>query len=121
MQRLEIPLTVTWNFAKLGKKLTTFARLGGGPVINIRSTASTTSTGTDDNNRIITSGADLDRTESRIFMALFVQAGAGIKFKTPGGFISLEARSNFGMSNQVLRKMDASTMELAHRYSYLDQ
>jgi hypothetical protein len=120
MQRFEIPLTVTWNFAKLSKKFTTFARFGAGPVLNLSTKATTTTTGTDDNNHIIISGADLDRSESRIFMDLFIQAGAGIKYKTPGGFISLEARSNFGISNQVLRKMDASTLELADRYSYSD-
>ncbi len=120
MQRLEIPLTVTWNFAQLGKKLTTFARIGGGPVLNLASSASATSTGTDDNNHILISGADLDRSESRIFMDMFIQAGAGIKYKTPRGFISLEARSNFGMSNQVLRKLDDSTKELECTYSYYD-
>jgi hypothetical protein len=120
LQRLEIPLTVTWNFAQIGKKLNTFVRLGTGPVLNLSSKATTTTTGTDDNNHIIISGADLERSESRIFMDMFIQVGAGIKFKTPGGFISLEARSDFGMSNQVLRKLDASTLELANRYSYSD-
>ena len=120
MQRLEIPLTVTWNFAQLSKNLTTFARLGAGPVLNLSVKATATTTGTDDNNHIIISGADLDRSESRIFIDLFLQAGAGIKFKTPGGFISLEARSNFGLSDQVLRKSDPSTLELDNRYSYSD-
>ena len=120
MQRLVIPVTATYNFANLGNKLTVFARLGGGPAINLNSTASATSTGTDDNNRTLDQGADLDRSGSRIFMDLFLQAGAGIKYKTPGGFISLESRFDFGTGNQVIWKMDAATSELGYRYSYCD-
>jgi hypothetical protein len=120
MQRLEIPLTVTWNFAQPWKKLTAFTRAGAGPVFNLASTATTNSTGTDDNNHVVISGADLDRTGSRIFTDLFLQAGAGIKYKIPGGFISLEVRSDFGMRDQVLHKRDDSTLELADRYLYSD-
>jgi hypothetical protein len=120
MQRIEMPLTITWNFARISNKLTAFARAGGGPVFNLSSTAVITTTGSDDNNHNVISGPELDRSGSRIFMDMFLQAGAGIKFKTPGGFISLEARSNFGMSNQVIKNYDNSTMELINKYSWID-
>ncbi|MCU0455494.1 MAG: PorT family protein [Bacteroidales bacterium] len=120
VQRLEIPLSATYSFARFGKNLSAFARAGAGPAFNLKTTATPVNTGLDDNNRNLVSGADLDVTASRISVDLFFTAGAGIRYKTPLGFITLEARSVFGTRNQVIRTGTSESRELAYRYSYCD-
>lgn len=120
IERLEIPVSATYNFARFGKNFTAFARAGAGLAMNLKNMATPVTTGTDNNNRIIISGADLDVSGSRIFTDFFLQAGAGIRYKTPGGFISLEARSVTGLRNQVVPANNEASRELAFRYSYQD-
>jgi hypothetical protein len=51
---------------------------------------------------------------------MFAQAGVGIKYKTPRGFISLEARMNGGFFDQVKRTTTSNTEELRDKYYYKD-
>ena len=134
-QRLEIPLSVTYDLVHLGK-LTPFARAGFGAALDLSSTARATFTPYDQSNSETHTGADLSRSDSRIFADIFAQAGLGIKFKTPLGFISLEARVNNGFLNQVKKsgsgtllnyengdfdiRNTSSAEELKYKYYYID-
>jgi hypothetical protein len=57
-------------------------------------------------------------------MDLFTQAGAGIKFKTRGGFIIAEVRSDIGILNQTVKEkvptLENSSEELRYYYKYED-
>ena len=117
-QRLELPLSITYNFKSFGK-FTPYGRFGFGPAILIGSSAKTTDTPIDVNNLFIHSGSDLDRKDSRIAVDLFTQFGAGIKYKTRGGYLSAELRSNLGMLNQI-KKGGTSVDELGNYYFFAD-
>jgi hypothetical protein len=120
VQRLEVPLSATYSFARFGKSFSAFARAGAGPAFNLKATATPVTTGLDDNNRNLISGADIDMTASRISVDLFLTAGVGIRYKTPLGFICLEARSVFGTRNQVVSTWTSQTEELAYKYTFID-
>jgi hypothetical protein len=118
--RLEIPVTATYNFASFGK-FRLYGRAGLGAAINLAATARASDIPTDQNNYEVITGADIERLKSRIFMDLFAQAGAGIKLKIPRGFVSLEARSNFGFFNQVVRgNYSNEDEELSWKYKNAD-
>jgi hypothetical protein len=116
-KRLELPVSATYNFKNFGK-FTLYGRLGAGPSLTLGSTAKTTFT-PKDLNGTPHSGTDIDRKDSRISMDFFTQAGAGIKFKTRGGFITAELRSNIGLLDQTVRG-GASAEELRWYYYYVD-
>jgi|WetSurMetagenome_2_1015567.scaffolds.fasta_scaffold46725_3 hypothetical protein len=116
-KRLEIPVSLSYNFNGFGK-LTPYARLGVGPALTLIATSSASSTPTDSNNPFARTGNDNDRKDSRIEMDMLVQAGAGIKFKTRGGFFFTELRSNFGIYNQTIRR-SSSEKEL-NWYYFID-
>jgi hypothetical protein len=118
-QRIELPLTLTYNFRSLGK-LTPFVRFGVGPAITLSASAKPTGTPTDVNNLIGQTGSDLDRKVSRISMDVFSQVGGGVKFKTRGGYLSAEIRSNIGFFDQTIRVEDAATGELGNYYHQVD-
>jgi hypothetical protein len=100
-QRIELPLSVTYNIAEIGK-FTPYIRAGAGAAFNLALTAKVSVTPTDPNNFESHSGPDINRKESRIFMDLFAHTGVGVKFKIPHGYINLEIRSNFGLLNQTI-------------------
>ena len=104
-KRIEIPLSVTYDVKRFGK-FTPYARIGFGTSLLLSSVAKASFEPSDLNNPYEHSGKDINMNPSRIFMDLFVQAGAGIKYKTRGGFIFGELRSDFGIFNQLT----------AHRY-----
>jgi hypothetical protein len=116
--RLELPLSVTYNILSFGK-FTTYGRLGSGPALTLGSIAQTSVDPTDINNPIRHTGTDIDRSDSRISMDLLIQAGGGIKFKTRGGYILAEVRSNFGVFNQTVRGGTLAE-ELRGFYYYVD-
>jgi hypothetical protein len=116
--RLELPLSLTYNLMSFGK-FTAFGRLGQGVAVNLSSSAKPSYDASDLNNPNSFSGADIDRGDSRIKLDLFTQVGAGIKYKIPRGFAFLEVRSNFGMLNQTVRGGD-SAEELKWLYNYED-
>ncbi|HUX58662.1 MAG TPA: outer membrane beta-barrel protein [Bacteroidales bacterium] len=117
-KRIEIPVSVTYNPIRFGK-FTPYGRLGFGPALNIGSIAKATFNSTDINNFYIRKGSDIDRKDLRIFMDIFAQVGAGIKFKTPGGYLFSEVRSTFGILNQTIEGGDSNS-ELIWHYFYKD-
>ncbi|MFH0842444.1 MAG: outer membrane beta-barrel protein [Bacteroidota bacterium] len=118
--RLEIPLTAAYDLKTFGK-LTLYGRAGLGPAISLRVT-STPSFDPADLNGTPKPGSDIDRRASRISLDLFAQTGAGIKFKTQGGYIFSELRLNTGIFDQVIRAgiSSADEQELAIHYNYAD-
>lgn len=118
--RIEIPVTATYNIAKVGK-ITPYIRAGGGAALDLKSSAKAKVIPNDPMNQETVTGPDIARNKSRIFMDIFAQAGAGIKYKTNGGFINLEFRSNFGFLNQAVRDVSTDDYQtLRSRYYYLD-
>ena len=117
-KRIEIPLSATYNPKSFGK-LTPYVRLGFGPALTIGSTAKATFNPTDINNFESRKGSDIDRKDSRIVLDIFTQVGAGIKFKTPGGYLFSEVRSTFGILNQTIDGGE-TTSELIWHYFYKD-
>lgn len=97
-RRIEVPLTATYEIFRFGK-FTPYARFGFGPAFNISSYAVGDNKPTDRNNLIPRSGENM-KDLSRRLMDVFVQAGSGLKFKTRGGFMFAEIRSNFGIFDQ---------------------
>ncbi len=120
--RIEVPLSATYNIAKFGK-LTPYARLGAGPALLLSSIATAEFKAYDFNGKD-RSGTDIDRKDARIAMDIFAQAGAGVKFKTRGGYLFAELRGNFGINNQTVRSdlPDAkhSSEELSRYYFFAD-
>ena len=120
--RIEIPFSATYNI-KTFNKFTPYGRLGFGPALTLTSSANA-SFEPSDANGTPHKPADIDRNDSRIALDLFVQTGAGIKYKTRGGYLFAEVRSNFGIFNQVLREPLPSEIhssaELENFYFYID-
>ena len=116
-QRIEIPVSATYNVKSFGK-FTTYARLGMGTALTLGSNGKATFIASDLNG-IDHTGSDINRSDSRISLDMFTQAGAGIKFKTPGGYVFAEIRSSFGFINQTVRG-GASSEELRWYYYYVD-
>ncbi|MGD0341530.1 MAG: outer membrane beta-barrel protein [Bacteroidales bacterium] len=118
-QRLEIPLTVTYDILTFGK-FTPYARAGIGTAFDLSSSAKVSEIPFELSSSETHSGADIARNDSRISFDMFAQAGVGIKYKTPRGFISMEARMNGGFFNQVKRNTTSLTEELNNYYYYID-
>lgn len=118
-KRIEIPVSLTYNFKSLGK-FTPYGRLGAGPALSLGSTAAVDFEPSDLNGTAHT-GPDLSRDASRISLDVFAQAGAGVKYKTRGGYFFTELRSNFGFLNQVVWADNIPEVgELAGFYYYAD-
>ncbi len=120
--RIEVPLSATYNISKLGK-FTPYARLGAGPALMLSSVA-TSEFNEFDQNGTDNTGSDIDRKDSRYPLDIFIQAGAGMKFKTRGGYLFAEVRGNFGIFNQAKRSelpdYTHSSDELGTFYKYAD-
>jgi hypothetical protein len=118
-RRIELPVSVTYNLKNHGK-FTPYGRLGLGPALLLGSTATADFNPADINGTSHT-GPELKRDASRITLDIFGQAGAGIKYKTNGGFLFAELRSNFGFLNQVTGEgCSPEEQELANYYYYAD-
>lgn len=117
-QRIEIPLTASYNFITFGK-FTTYARAGAGIAFNISAMANKISF---DEAEVINftprTRPPLDRTDSRIKTDFFGQAGVGLKYKIPRGFFNFEVRTNLGVYDQVIR--GGQSAEDAKGYFYID-
>jgi len=116
--RLELPVTITYNWLTFGK-FTAYARGGQGVALNFNSVAKPSYETTDINNPNSFTGAEIVRNDSRKKIDLITQFGAGLKYKIPLGFVFLEVRSNFGLLNQTVRGGD-SAEKLRWRYDYED-
>jgi hypothetical protein len=117
-KRIEIPLSATYDLVKIGI-LTPYARIGFGTAFNFSSVAATDNTPLD----LIPDykpAQDIQMKSRRIFMDMFVQAGAGFKFKTREGFIFGEVRSNFGLFNQSIIKGYGDSDDLSWLYGLSD-
>jgi hypothetical protein len=114
LHRLNIPISATYDFVSFGK-FTAYARGGMGTSINLASTAKAVFASSSKD--IPTQ--EIDRRDSRIRMDLFCLAGTGIRFKTPGGYLGFEIRSDFGLFNQTVRGGESS-VTLVNDYSYVD-
>jgi hypothetical protein len=98
-QRIELPITATYNFASFGK-FTVYGRAGIGAAYTLGVTATATKTPTDPDNKNNRTGESLNRKDSRLAIDFFGQIGAGIKYKIPRGFLFAEVRSDFGILEQ---------------------
>jgi hypothetical protein len=96
-RRIEIPLSVTCDLFRFGK-FTSYARLGAGPAFNIGSSSIGELNYTDLKTYPRTGASE--KNLSRIFMDVFIQAGAGIKFKVREGYIVGEVRCSPGLLGQ---------------------
>jgi Outer membrane protein beta-barrel domain len=112
-QRIEIPVTITYDFANFGK-FTPYGRFGAGAAYNLSTSATASYTPDDKNNPNNRTGESLDRKDSRIPIDLFGQIGAGIKFKIPRGYLFAEVRSNFGVFDQLV--MNGKTVPVLEYY-----
>ncbi len=100
--RVEIPVTMTYNFVNFGK-FTAYVRAGAGPAFNVSATAkdiSFSSAGIIYFSEL--KSPEISRNDSRIKMDIFGQVGGGIKLKIPRGYLNFEIRTNLGFYNQVL-------------------
>jgi len=96
-RRIEIPLTATYDAFRFGR-FTPYARLGFGPAFNVGSSA-IGEFSPNDLRAAPRTGAS-EKNLPRIFMDVFIQAGAGIKLKVREGFVLAEVRSNLGLFGQ---------------------
>lgn len=118
--RLEIPLGITYDVRHWGS-LTPYVRLSTGPAFTISSKATGTFEPKDRNNHTDRPGPQIKLSDSRIFMDMFAQAGAGIKFKVTKGFIFAEVRSNLGFLIQpVLDGFNSPDDDPAFYYMHSD-
>ena len=118
-KRIELPVSVTYNFKRFGK-FTPYGRLGFGPAFTLNGTAIADYKPTAPNETPRT-GSEINREASRISLDVFTQAGAGVKYKTRGGYLFAELRSNFGFFNQVISAGSSpEEQELSRVYYYKD-
>lgn len=116
--RIEIPVTAIYNIKTTGK-LIPFLRAGAGLALDLNPVANAERIPLDLNNPDPRTGPSISRSDSRIFADVFGQAGAGLKYKTSRGYVSLEVRTNVGIFNQV--KGGGSSVEtLYSKYNYVD-
>jgi hypothetical protein len=100
-QRIEIPASITWDIARLGK-FTPYARAGLGAALNISTAVDASLEMEDKNNPNSRTGETLKRNDSRAPVDIFGQLGCGIKFKIPKGYFFGELRTNLGIMQQTV-------------------
>ncbi|MBK7131726.1 MAG: hypothetical protein IPH69_02575 [Bacteroidales bacterium] len=116
-KRIEMPVSATYNFKRFGK-FTPYGRFGVGPAITLKSSATAIYKPTSDD---AVSGPEINRKTSRISLDVFTQTGAGVKYKTRGGYLFTELRSNFGFIYQAIGDgSSAEDQELSVTYHYTD-
>lgn len=100
-QRIEIPVSMTYDIVTFGKMFTPYFRVGAGAAYNLSTKADVSNIPTDPNNLSSSrTGETLKRKDSRIPLDIFGQAGLGMKYKIPRGVLFAELRSNIGVMNQ---------------------
>lgn len=117
-RRIEIPLTVTYDLFRFGK-FTPYARLGLGPAFNVGSSAIGELNFTDTRTYPRTGASE--KNLPRIFMDVFIQAGAGIKFKVREGYIVGEVRCSPGLLGQSKFPGYTSDKDDKHFYYFSDE
>lgn len=115
---IDIPLVVGYEFNR-HKKLR--------PYIGIGTSMSLLLTSSMDASRVYTDnalpevqGPDIDVIDHRQSSSLFLIGAAGIKYKVPRGFITLDLRYEKGLINQVVESRRYQNSELLYKYFYVD-
>jgi len=98
-QRIEIPFFAVYDLTA-GSKFTPYLRAGAGFSFNLSVTANAVTTFVPGSKQSPRTGETLKRKDSRAPVNVFAQAGAGIKYKIPRGFLFAEARSNIGITQE---------------------
>lgn len=111
--RLELPVTILYDLKSSGR-FTPYLKAGAGVAINLRTSADISLEMTDRNNPGDRTGETLARTDSRAPVDLFIQAGAGVRYKTPHGSLFAELRSNLGIVRQ--NKAGGKTVDMLEYY-----
>ncbi len=111
--RLEIPVTVLYDLKSSGR-FTPYLKAGAGVALNLRTSADISLEMTDRNNPGDRTGETLIRTGSRAPVDMFIQAGAGVKYKIPHGCLFAELRSDFGIIGQ--NKRGGETVDMLEYY-----
>jgi hypothetical protein len=112
-QRLEVPVFVSYDLPSFGK-FTLFIRGGAGAALDLSTSADASLIMTDKNNPYSRTGGTLNVKDSRIPIDFVGQAGFGMKYKIPRGFLFLEARGNFGFMDQ--NKTGGKNTDLLENY-----
>jgi hypothetical protein len=116
--RLEIPVCMTYDLTA-GTKFTPFIRAGLGGALNLSTNADAVFVNDPGTKQSNITGETLQRKDSRVPVDLFAQAGGGIKYKIPRGFVFAEVRSNIGLTQQYVA--GGSTVEtLQYKYKWSD-
>jgi hypothetical protein len=118
-QRLEFPVSMTYDFASLGKNFAPYFRAGAGAAYNLSTKAEVSNIPTDPINLAGSrTGETLRRKDSRIPVDIFGQLGLGLKYKVPHGIVSAEVRTNLGLLNQNVA--GGKTVEKLSWYMWAD-
>jgi hypothetical protein len=111
--RFEIPVNILYSLKSYGK-FTPYGRAGAGAALNLNTKSDISFEVTDKNNPGDRTGETISRTDSRIPVDIFIQLGAGIKYKIPHGYLFTEIRSSFGIAQQNV--YGGKTVDLLEHY-----
>lgn len=117
-QRIEVPVFATYDLTE-GIKFTPYLRAGLGVSLNLSVSADAVTTFVTGSKQSPRTGETLKRRDSRAPVNVFAQAGAGIKYKIPRGFLFAEAGSNLGI-NQENRPGGKTVDQLQNYYFWSD-
>jgi hypothetical protein len=116
--RIEIPVCMTYDLT-IDNKFTPFIRAGLGGALNLSTNADAVFINDPGTKQSNITGETLQRKDSRAPVDFFVQAGGGIKYKIPRGFVFAEVRSNIGLMQQYVS--GGSTVDiLQNKYKWSD-
>jgi hypothetical protein len=114
-QRIEIPFFAVYDLTS-GSKFTPYLRLGAGLSFNLSVTADAVTTFVPGSKQSPRTGETLKRRDSRAPVNIFAQAGTGIKYKIPRGYLFAEARTNIGMTQE--NKPGGKTLDQLQSYYF---
>ena len=117
-QRIEFPVFATYDLTT-GNKFTPYLRGGAGLSFNLNVSADAVTTFVTGGKQSPRTGETLKRRDSRAPVDIFLQAGAGIKYKIPRGFLFAEARSSIGI-NQANSPGGKTVDQLQGNYFWSD-
>jgi hypothetical protein len=117
-QRIEIPFFATYELTD-GSKFTPYIRAGAGFSFNLSVRADAVTTFVTGSKQSPRTGETLKRRDSRAPLNVFAQAGAGIKYKIPRGYLFAEAGSNIGIT-QENRPGGTTISQLQNYYLWSD-
>jgi hypothetical protein len=116
--RIDLPLFVNYSVSK-GHKLQPYLRAAAGPSVLLSAKATASEDPIERNNPNEREGVEVSRMDSRNKIDLLFQAGAGIRYKVPRGYIFLDTRGSFGLLEQKSGKGDSGA-EMLNKYHWSD-